>query len=246
MAETAVSVITKDLSWIKTHIVTALLTAVLLLGTAYCSITVVEGIIAKHDAANNAVQAQIAAAATQTQQMLLAQLNQQEAAFAARDALVQAQLKSLTATMAASREQTKQQVATDQTLDARAAADRLISQTKASPNDVTVNGDIVSLSLPVTRKVVSDEDNLAQATADVENLGNQLSLQQERATDALGQLGTANQVIAADKTELIARIDADNAACKVQLDQQAAKARKRSLWLTILAAIGGFAARSAL
>lgn len=244
-----VSTITKieqDFSWLKAHAVTALLTAVLLSGAAWGSVTVVEGIIAKHDAANNATEQKIADASAQVQQTLLAQLNQQAAENAAREAQYTAQLKSLTATLAASREQTKQQVATDATLDAQSAAARLVQQTKAAPTDATASGDSVVLTLPLTRKVVQDEDNFAQATADVNNLSQQLAIQQSRSMDALGQLDTANQVIAADKTELIARIDADNSACKVQLDQQAAKARKRTLWLTILSAIGGFAARSAL
>ena len=247
MADTpAVSVITKDLSWIKTHIITAMLAAALVAGTAYSSVTVVENIIAKHDAARDTAEQKIADQTAATQAMLLAQLSQQEADANARELQYQAQLKSLTSQLAVSRAQTQQQVATDNTLDVTSAAERLADQTGFKDGSISIKDGNIQLQLPVARKIVADEDNLAQANSDVNNLSQQLAIQQARDTDALGQLDTANKVIAADKTELIARIDADNAACKVQLDQQAAKARKRSLWLTILGAIGGFAARSAL
>jgi hypothetical protein len=46
-------------------------------------------------------------------------------------------------------------------------------------------------------------------------------------------------VIAADKDELVQAVKADDAACNVRVDAEAAKGRKRTFWGTIGGVIAG-------
>ena len=249
MAETpAVPVITKienDIAWLKLHVITAILATILIAGGIISGIYLFEGLVEKHDARVAAAQQQAEGINTATQAALLAQLQKMQADSELRDTQAQATIQTLVQQLTANRAQAAQQAKNDATLDARSAADRLINQTKASPTDVTVSNDIVSLSLPLTRKVVTDEDVLAEDQLEIPNLQGQVTAQSTLATDAKDQLFVAQKTIAADKDELVSTIKADDAACKVQVDQQAAKGRKRNIWLTILGFVGGAAVRGA-
>jgi hypothetical protein len=233
-----VSTVVRDLDWIRTHAIIALITVVIIAGSIMGGIAVFEDLIERHDARVAAAQLKKEGVDTSAQQALLAQLAQEHADNVQRDAQQTQLIASLVAQMSQQRAATAKQVATDATLDASDAAARLAQQTKAGPGDVTVANNAVTMSLPMTRNVVADLDELTQAQSDVSNLTSQLGAQQILTSDAKVELGTANQVIAADKTELIATIKADNAACDVKLDKQAAKARKRTFW-TVLATAAG-------
>jgi len=99
------------------------------------------------------------------------------------------------------------------------------------------------MDLPLTRIVIANLDELPQAQSDVTNLQGQLTAQQIITQDAKTQLGTANQIIAADKTELIQTVQADNAACTVKIntavDAEKKKARKRSFWFSVASFLAG-------
>ena len=196
-----------------------------------------EDLVTKHDASVAVAQLKKEGVDTTTTTALLAQLQTQQAADEARDAQAQATILSLISKMKAGDAATKKQVQTDSTLDLQSAAARLATQTKSS--DVGTQNGLVTMSLPLTRIVVADLDELPQAQADVTNLQGQLTAETTRATDVQSELDTAQQAIAADKTELIQSVKADNAACKVQVDAQAAKDRKRGIWVAIGSFVGG-------
>jgi len=240
-----ISTITQDLTWIRGHVITVLLVVALIIGGILGGVGLVEHLEEKHDARVAAADLKKEGVDTATTQALVAQLAQEHADNVQRDAQQSALIQTLVAQMAAQRAATAKQVATDNTLSATDAASRLAVQTKAAPGDITVANNNVTMSLPITRQVVSDLDLLTQAQSDVSNLSGQLSAQQILTNDSKVELATANQVIAADKTELIATIKADNASCiastKVAVDAEAKKGRKRTFWGVVLGLIGGAA-----
>lgn len=236
--------IENDVVWIRTHVLAILFAVALIGGLTLGGITLTENLIERHDARVAAAQQQKEGVDTATQQALLAQLTQDRAADAARDAAQTTLIQTLVAQMAQQRAATAKQVATDSTLDAQSAAARLTTQTKANPGDITVSGNNIIMPLPITRTIVADLDLLPQAQSDVNNLQAQLTAQQTLTTDAKSELADDNKVIAADKDELVATIKADNAACKVQVDAQAKKDRKRGFWASVGSFVAGAMVRS--
>lgn len=229
---TIVKDITNDLAWIKTHAIILVLVLVLIAGSIYSGVALVENLVQKHDENAAAAQQKIEGVDTATQQALLAQLVQDHADNQARDAQQNALIQSLISQMAQQRAATAKQVTTDSTLDIQSAAQRLSSQTKAAPGDLTVQNNLVTMSLPLTRVVIADLDQYQQAQNDVTNLQAQLGAQQIVTNGANTELSDANKIIQADKIELLATIKADDAACVVKVDAQAAKDRKRGFWAT--------------
>ena len=246
---TPVSVITaaeKDIAWIKGHVLTALLTVALLAGSIIGGVALFESLIERHDARVAAAQQAKEGVDTATTAALMAQLTQDRVANTARDAQQTALIQTLVGQMASQHAQTARQIKTDGTLDAKTAAARLIVQTKMTSADVTVVNDFVTMTLPLTRIVVSELDMFSQAQADVINLQGQLSAQQILTSDAKVEASDAQKIIAADKVELIQTIKADNAACKAEVDKQASKDRKRGFWATLGGIVTGVILRSVL
>jgi hypothetical protein len=239
-----ISVVEKDIVFLKSHVIVLLLALVVIIGSILGGIGLVEHLVEAHDARVAANQLKKEGVDTATTAALLAKFQADEQAAAARDAQQTALIQTLIQQMAASRAQTAKQVSTDATLNAKDAGARLAQQTKAGAGDVTVAGDSVTMSLPLTRSVVADLDLLSQAQSDVTNLTGQLGAQTILTNDAKAQLADATKIIAADKTELIATIKADNAACvastKIAVDAEAKKGRKRTFW-SVVATIGGMA-----
>jgi hypothetical protein len=235
--------VTNDLAWVRTHAVIVLTTIALIAGLVIGSIGLIEHVEEKHDEAVAAADLKKNNVDTAAQQALVAELAKEHADDQARDAQQSALIQSLVAQMAQQHAQTARQVATDATLDAKSAGQRLAAQTGAGNGDVSVGNDTVTMSLPLTRTVVADLDKLQQATSDVTNLTGQLGAQTILTNDAKVELQTANQIIAADKTELVATVKSDNASCvastKIAVDAEAAKGRKRGFWLTVLGFVGG-------
>jgi hypothetical protein len=231
----------RDITWIRGHVIVVLIAIALIAGSIIGGIALFENLIERHDEAKAAAQLKQEGVDTAAQAALLAQLTQEHADNVQRDAQQLALIQSLVAQMARQRAATAKQVATDATLDAAAAASRLSTQTKASPGDVTATNADVTMALPIARIVVADLDTLTQAQSDVSNLTGQLGAQQTLTTDAKVELATANQIIGADKTELIATIKADDLACNVRVDKEAAKGRKRTFWGVVLGLLGGAA-----
>jgi hypothetical protein len=246
MTDTSITTIEKDITWIRAHILASLLAIALIAGSIIGGIGLFEGLIEKHDARVAATQLQKEGVDTATTAALMAQLQQDRTANTVRDTAQTALIQTLVTQMAQQRAQTAKQIVTDSTLSARAAADRLISQTGVSPSQVTVINDAVTMDLPLTHIVVTNLDQFRQSQSDVTNLQGQLGAQQILTTDAKSELSTANQIITADKVELIATIKADNSACKVEVDAQSKKDRKRGIWASIASFAGGLIVRGLL
>ena len=243
---TPLATIERDITWIRGHILASILAIALIAGSIIGGIGLFESLIEKHDARVAATQLQKEGVDTAAQAALLAQLAQDRAANTARDAQQTALIQTLVQQMSQQRAQTAQQIKTDATLDAKAAAARLVLQTQAQPSQVTTNNNLVTMDLPLTQVVVADLDLWRQAQNDVNNLGSQLSAQQTLTSDAKVEAADAQKVIVADKIELLATIRADNDACNVRVDKQAAKDRKRGIWATIGGILGGVILRSVL
>lgn len=241
---TLVATIERDITWVRGHILIALLAIVVLAGTIFGGISLVEFLNQKHDEKAAAAQQAKLNIDTATQAALVAQLHQEREDNAARDEAQMKLITSLIVQMSQQHAQTDKQIKTDATLDAKAAAARLVLQTHASTEDVIVSNDTITMTLPLTRTIVSNLDLLPQAQSDVLNLQGQLDAQKILTSDAKVELTTANQVILADKNELISTIKADSAACKVEVDKQAAKDRKRGFWATVGGVIFGVVLRS--
>jgi hypothetical protein len=245
VAPAAPGIITRvetDVAWIKLHFIAIFFFLALLVAGVIGSVSLIEHIEEAHDARVAAADLQKENVDTQTVQNLMTQLAQEHAADEARDAQQQATIQALITQMAQQHAVTAKQVSTDASLDAQAAASRLVAQTKSSPSDVTVNNDNVTMTLPMTRTVVADMDLFAQAQSDVTNLNGQLDAQKILTSDAKTELGTTQQVVTADKVELIATIKADNAACiestKKAVDAEAKKGHKRTFWSVLATAVG--------
>jgi hypothetical protein len=243
MTDTPITTITKDIAWVRGHVIVVLLAVALIVGSIVGGISLFEGMVEKHDARVAAAQLQKEGVDTATTAALVAQLAQDHSANVSRDLAQTALIQTLVTQMAQQRAQTATQVATDTTLDAQAAAQRLVQQTKSLPTDVTVNKDLVTMTLPLTRIVIADLDLLPQAQNDVLNLQGQLGAEKILTSDAKVEASDANKIIAADKVELIQTIKSDNAACKVEVDAQAAKDRKRGIWASLASFAGGLIVR---
>jgi len=229
----------RDITWIRGHVIVALLAVALIVGSIIGGVGLFESLIEKHDARVAAAQLQKEGVDTATQAALLAQLEQDRTANAQRDATQAALIQSLITQMAQQRAATAKQVTQDSTLDLQSAAQRLADQTNYKNGDIGIKDGLVTMSLPATRTVVADLDLYVQAQADVTNLDGQLDAQKILTSDAKGEVADEKNVIAADKTELIETIKADNAACNLRVDQQASKDRKRGFWVALVAAVAG-------
>jgi hypothetical protein len=238
--------IEKNINWIRGHILVALLTIALIGGSIIGGVSLFESLVERHDARVAAAQLQREGVDTASQAAFVSALEQDRAANAVRDAQQAALIQTLVGQMAQQHAQTAQQIKTDATLDAKTAAARLVQQTKSSATDVTVNNDLVTMTLPLTRIVVADLDLLPQAQSDIVNLQGQLSAQQILTSDAKVEASDASKVILADKIELISTIKADNAACDVRVDKQAHKDLNRGFWASVASMLGGVLIRSAL
>ena len=235
-AATTNSVLVRDVTWVRTHVIAILVSIALIVGLILGGVYLVEDLVAKHDASVAAADMAKNNIDTATQAALMNQLTQMQAADAARDAANVALIGSLVKQMTQSRAITVKQVAADNTLDAAAAAQRLIVQTKAAPGEVTVVNNSLLTDLPISRTIIANLDLLAQAQSDVTNLTGQLGAQTVLTTDATASLAVANQVIVADKVELVATVKADLAVCDARVSAQKVADRKHAVW----AAIGGF------
>jgi hypothetical protein len=238
-----VSTVSRDITWIRAHVLILLLSLAMIAGISIGTVELVEHFVEQHDIRAAAAQQAREGIDTATQKALMDQLAQYRTEDAAKDAAQTALISSLVASMAQQRAQTAKQVTTDASLDVQAAAARLAIQTNAAPGEVTVANGTTILDLPIARKVVASLDLLPQAQNDVINLTAQLGAQTVLTTDAQKELATVNQVIAADKVELIATVKADDATCKVTVnaavDAQAKKDEKRGIWVAIGSFIGG-------
>ena len=237
-----VTTIEKDYTWVKAHILALVLSLVLILGTAAGAVYGVESLIAKHDlAAEQRADAKltvIVAAANDSLQKSNA-VNQQLLQMISQ---LQAQNTQLAKSVAQRNAQNAQQQKIDASLNAKDAATRLSAQTQSSPGEITVTGNDVVLDLPVTRRIIADEDALVTTTANLKDTTTQLANE----TALFNKSQEANAAQAKSITDLQAQNVGQAAACAAEVKTVKAQARK-SKWKYFLGGyIAGLATRGAI
>lgn len=228
--------IEKDYAWVKAHLLALVISLVLVVGTAAGAVYGIESLIAKHDLATEAKYSTVLAAQvqqTQAAQQALATTQQQLLVMVQQVSAQNAQIEKDKAQRSA---QNAKQQKVDASLSAKDAAARLSEQTKATPGEVSATGDSVTLDLPITRRVVGDEDSLIKAQADA------AGAEAELANETL--LFNKSQEVVADQAKLIASLTAQNkdqvAACAVEVKTVKAQARKSKMGWFFKGVVVGF------
>lgn len=238
MADLTPSIVTTDWNWLKAHALILALVAILVGGAVYG----VDSIIARHDAATSTKFEQILKVQAAQTQALQTQLSTDEAANAQRDAQYQATIASLSQSILQRDANAKKQTAVDASLSAAAAAQRLVQQTNASPSQVAVAGNSVTMDLPLTRNVVADLDAFSVAKADLSDTQKQLVAQTGLTADANQNLADAKQVIGSQTLQLADQTKACNAQIKTLKAKQRKNLFKAFFAGVVVGIIGGRAA----
>ena len=227
--------IESDLGWFKTHIVLLAVIVILTFGGIYG----VETIIEKHDADNNSKWQAINQQQVAQVQSLSDKLASEEKDRIEENTRQTAILAQLATTIAQRDKDTAAAVQKDTTLSASEAAQKIAQQTNAQAGEVTAQGDIIQLDLPVARTIASIADQLPAVKADLADTQKQLTAETAIATNLQTDTVQQQQLIDAMKLQAI---DADK-ACKTQVADIKAKARKSKLkWFLggfILGLVGG-------
>jgi hypothetical protein len=227
--------ISEDISWFRTHIILLAVIVILTFGGIYG----VETIIEKHDADNNSKWQAINQAQVAQVQSLSDKLASEEKDRIEENTRQTAILAQLATTIAQRDKDTAAAVQKDTTLSASEAAQKIAQQTNAQAGEVTAQGDIIQLDLPVARTIASIADQLPAVKADLADTQKQLTSETTIATNLQTDVTQQQQLIDAMK---IQSQDADK-ACKTQIADIKAKARKSKLkWFLggfVLGIIGG-------
>lgn len=215
------TIIKRDYAWFTQHILLLAFIALLVGGAVYG----VDSIIARHDAATSDKFAVLLQQQTAQTKVLQQQMAADQAANDLRDAAYQKTIASLSQSIVQRDANAKKQTAVDATLDANAAAARLVQQTNAATGEITVAGSLVTMDLPITRNVVADLDNLSRITGDLADTQGQLTAQSSLTADATQNLADAQKVIAAQNLQLADQTK----SCTAQITTLKAAARKSKL-----------------
>lgn len=237
-----VTTVEKDYAWVKAHILALVFSLVLILGTAAGAVYGVESLIAKHDlAAEQRADAKLTTIVAQANDSLQKSnaVNQQLLQMISQ---LQAQNTQLAKGVAQRNVQNDQQRKIDATLNATDAATRLSAQTQASPGEITVTGNDVTLDLPITRRIVADLDTLVTTTANLKDTTTELANE----TALFNKSQEANAAQAKSITDLQAQNVGQTVACAAEVKTIKAQARK-SKWKYFLGGyIAGLATRGAI
>lgn len=221
-----------DWKWLRTHLVLVFVAAALVGGGIYG----VEALIAKHEAEKDSQWQQILAAQTAQTQLLQNKLNQDESNWSVQNAQNQQLIGTLAQTIAKRDAATKQQQQLDATLSTAQAADRLSQQTGAKTGEVVATGDLVQLNLPVSRQVVQLLDTIPALQGDLADTKSQLGAETAVATNLQANVTEQKTLIAAQQTQFT---DSQN-ACKAQVADLKAQARKSKLKWFVAGLVAGF------
>lgn len=213
--------IAKDWSWFLSHLTAIAMVAGLLVGGVYF----VENLEAKHDAKQTALYSTLAAQSAAQVSTLTSELKQNEENWANVQAQLLSQNEKLAEDVAAKNQQLSVQVKTDATLNAQDAADRLAQQTQAAPGEVRAQEDTVNLSLPVTRRIVSDLDTLPVLQSNLTSTQTQLSNETTIAANAQSDSASKQKIIDAQVTQ----IANNEKACNAQISLVKSQARKSQI-----------------
>ena len=212
-APAAPSTLQTKLSYFYHHI----LLLVIVVGLAAGMVYKFEGLLEKHDLAQEAKYNSLLAAQAQQTAALETQLTAQEAHWQQIEQTLLAQNASLTKTIANQNQQTSSQVKNDATLSAQQAAARLTQQTGANSGEIVASNNTVVLDLPVSRNIAASLDLLAGAQADLLSTQTQLNNETTIATNLQTQTTQQTAIIAGlqkQNVEQVAACTAEVAAIK--------------------------------
>jgi len=218
---TPVAVITKDLTWLKTHLVLLVIVVALAVGSVYA----IEGLVAKHDIAQEARDQQLLTLVTSQTTDLKTRMAQDEQTAVQRDQQYATIISQLSGTISKQTGQLQQQVKQNATLNATQTARAITDKTKAQLGEVTAVGDNLTLDLPIARQINSDLDTLATTTLQLGETQKQLQAQTSLTTDAVLDATNAKKVIDSQDVQLK---DAAK-VCTDQINTVKAQARKSKI-----------------
>ena len=215
------STVSKEWNFITHHLISVALVGVLTLGGIYG----VESLVARHDEKNRTETNAILAAQTLQTKNLMDQFQVSEARHAQIETQLLAQNAQLAVSISARNQAVAVQVKTDATLSAQDAAARIARQTNAGPGEVTASNDMVSIDIPVTRRITASLDELPVANANLADTQTQLKNETTIAEQAKSDVAGQKTVIASLQTQMT---DADK-ACKADIKTLKAQNRKRNI-----------------
>jgi uncharacterized Zn ribbon protein len=230
--ETLITKLKTDYTWLTHHLIMLGVVGALVIGSVYG----VENLIAKHDmAAEQRADAKLAVfvATTQAHEAVLEQTQTQLITMVSQ---LQAQNSQLAQTISVRNTQTQRQVQKDATLSAQEAAQRLTQQTKASPGEIVANGDLVTISLPITRNIVASLDLFSATQA------NLVDTQKQLANETV--LFNKSQEVNGQQATVISDLKVQNAeqlkACAAEVKTVKSQARKSKIKWFFIGLITGF------
>ncbi len=211
----------KELSWIAHHLIlVGVLVAVLFAG-----VYGIETLIERHDE-KKAQEANVALEVVVDQVKKLEEHQaQNDVVVAQREAVRDALIQSLVATISKRDAALDQQIKKNSTLTAQQAAARLSEQYKAQPGEITASGDTVIADLPLARSFVNTFDQLTACSANYLDTQKQLAAEQGRTTDLKTQVTDRDATILGKNDELVKQKGKYEADIKVLNDN----ARKSKL-----------------
>jgi len=225
------SVITRDINYLKHHLLLLVAAAVLIFGAVYG----VESLMAGRAAENDAKWQTILNTQIAQTQLLQQKLATDEANWAAVNAQLLATNQKLSGMIDARDKQLQDQLKKNATLTAVEAAQRLEQQTQAKPGEITVSGNTVTLDLPITQQVVSTYDKLVVLQTDLADTKTQLKNETAVTVNLQQNIDRQKEVITGLET-----VNKDQfKACDAQVKNLKAQARKsKTKWFFVGVAVG--------
>lgn len=212
------SKVTADIAWARHHLFLLLAVVVLV----FAGVFGVESLVAKHDDSKwEQTKQLLAAQQAQTKQLsdqYAADKKQRDAENAAKDAEILQLVQTIQKRDAA----TQKQVQIDSSLSAQEAAQRLSQQTKASPGEITAQGNNLLVDLPISRGIVTSLDRYFAAQVDLLDTQKQLADETVKFNNAQSDVKEQKGIVGALQTTL----GTQQQACQQHIDQINSDARK--------------------
>lgn len=221
--------IIKDATWIWTHLLAIIITAALITTVFYLA----ENRIEKRAEADNAHWTQLLNQQTAQIQFLQKQADQDEQRWATIAAQLTAKNAALEQEISSRDNELKQQEVKDANLTVQQAARQLAADTKASNGDIATNGDDITMSLPLTRRVVGSLDLLATTQEDLAATKQQLSNEITIAVNAQNDVTNQKKIVSGQQVQLV---DAQK-VCSSRIKVLKAK-RRKDVIKSVLVGIG--------
>lgn len=218
-----------DWRWLVSHIVLLLVLAGAVTGGIY----LVDGLLAKRAAENDARWKAILGLQQQQTISLQKQITTEEAQWQKIQAQLLQQNSQLAAEVVARDKQTAEQVQHDKNLNASQAAERLATLTQAQPSEVVVNGNSLDIDLPTSTRIIGDLDLLGGTQADLAATKQQLTNETTLYTNSQADLAEQKKLVANTQT----LVTDTQQQCKAEVKALKAKQRK-NIFKAVFVGIG--------